>query len=315
MPATAPENPHILLSVVVTCYNDEPRIEEVHHRLDAALRTLNRPYEIVFVNDGSTDRTFDCLKAIFERDPHAVCLDLFQNAGQWAALTAGICAARGDRIALFDSDMQIAPEDLLRLMEEFDKGYDMVGGRRMNRKDPLRRVLVSDIVHVFLRRAVRSNIHDVMCSFKMFNADYIRAFGFGPRHTFRPLTVIRSIENASEIPVAHYPRLHGDSGWGLRALIRGYGRQFGEEFGPELYRPGSIFLALAALTPAIALLVWLFRGLHGWDTMAFWAFTAALSNLFLTAAVLLYAGSYAASNALSLRGRPVYVVRTILRHE
>ena len=130
-PAPAPE-----FSAIITCYFEEKSIDEFHARLSRALESLGRTYEILFVNDGSTDKTFEKLEAIFERDPHvAAVLDLFKNSGQAAAMTAGFTHARGRHFIFMDSDLQLDPAELPRLVAKYDEGCDLVSGFRKNRKD------------------------------------------------------------------------------------------------------------------------------------------------------------------------------------
>jgi glycosyltransferase involved in cell wall biosynthesis len=132
------------ISAVITCYFEEVSIEEFHARLSSTLKSTGRAYEIIFVNDGSTDATFDKLKTIFNIDPRVtVIMDLFRNSGQAAAITAGLERARGDIILLMDSDLQLSPEELPLLLTEYDKGADIVTGYRKNRKDSLRRIIPS----------------------------------------------------------------------------------------------------------------------------------------------------------------------------
>ena len=215
---TAPERePEI--SAVITCYYEEHSIEEFHSRLSKTLGSLGRSYEIIFVNDGSTDRTFEKLKEIFEKDEHvAAAIDLFKNAGQAAAITAGICHARGSIFLFMDSDLQLAPEDLPLLVREYDKGYDVVSGCRKHRKDSFFRILPSKIANVVMRKVSQSNFRDFGCTFKLFNAKLVRAFELSPFHIFNPANVIAKAEQCCEVPVSHFPRKYGKSGWTFRKL-------------------------------------------------------------------------------------------------
>ena len=127
-------NPYF--SVIITCHFEEHSIKEFYKRLSDTLKGLNHTYEIVFVNDGSTDRTFDLLKEIFYKDKNVTkVINFFKNAGQGAAITAGITHARGKHFILIDSDLQLAPEELPLLVKEFENRYDVVSGYRKERKD------------------------------------------------------------------------------------------------------------------------------------------------------------------------------------
>lgn len=211
----------IEFSVLITCHYEERSIDEFHRRLSATLENLNRSYEIVFVNDGSRDGTWEKLKAIFAEDPHVhAVLDLFKNSGQQAAATAAVNESRGRALVYIDSDLQLAPEELPRLVAEYDRGFDLVTGYRVNRKDSAFRILPSFLANMIMRRASRSKVRDFGCTFKIFNALAIRAFNFGPQHVISFVEVISKIDRIAEVPVSHYPRRYGSSGWTFSKLMK-----------------------------------------------------------------------------------------------
>ena len=118
-------------SVIITCYYEEQSIEEFHANLSETLENLGRSYEVIFVNDGSTDKTFENLKSIYDKDPNvSVIADLFRNVGQPGAITAGINLAKGTHFVLMDSDLQLDPKDLPSLINEFESGADVISGCR-----------------------------------------------------------------------------------------------------------------------------------------------------------------------------------------
>lgn len=211
------ERPEI--SALITCYYEEKTIDEFYGKLSAALEKTGRSYEIIFVNDGSTDKTFEHLKAIYDRDPHVHCvMDLFRNAGQTAAVTAAIEAARGDIILSLDSDLQLDPGELPILLAEYDKGNDVVSGYRKDRKDSLLRQWPSVLANKIMRKASGTKFRDFGCTFKLYNAKVIRAFAYGPLNIFNPVTVISKCLRCVEVPVSHAPRKFGKSGWTFRKL-------------------------------------------------------------------------------------------------
>ena len=206
-------------SVLISCHFEENSIEEFHGRLSEALEALGRPYEIILVNDGSTDGTWRKLNALFDKDTHIrVILDLFKNAGQQAAVTAGMTEARGRAWVLMDSDLQLDPGELPLLVAEYDKGTDLVSGYRKNRKDSLWRILPSRLANVIMRRASGSTLRDFGCTFKIYNGDLLRAFRFGPYHVFNNVDAISRLSRCAEVPITHYPRKYGRSGWTFRKL-------------------------------------------------------------------------------------------------
>lgn len=208
------------LSVVITCYYEEQSVEEFHSRLRKALDGLDVSSEIVMVNDGSTDGTWAKLCQIHERDPRTTVVDLFRNAGQCAAISAGIQEARGRDLVFMDSDLQLDPEDLPRLYEVFARGQDVVNGIRRERRDPLRRRIPSSFANLILRGVARVPFTDFGCSFQVMRGELVRAHGFGPYKPFNNVLVTRSAGRFQEIPVNHHERPYGESGWSTLALWR-----------------------------------------------------------------------------------------------
>lgn len=206
-------------SVLISCHFEENSIEEFHARLSDALENLHRSYEIILVNDGSTDGTWEKLKTLFAKDPHIrVIMDLFRNSGQQAAVTAAMTEARGGAWVLLDSDLQLDPAELPLLVAEYDKGADLVSGYRQNRKDSLWRILPSRMANMIMRRASDSTLRDFGCTFKIYNADLLRAFNFGPYHVFSNVDAIARLNRCTEVPITHHPRKYGLSGWTFRKL-------------------------------------------------------------------------------------------------
>ncbi len=213
--ADAPE-----FSVIITCYYEELSIVEFHAKLSAALESLGRSYEIIFVNDGSTDGTFGKLKEIFERDSRVSgVIDLFRNAGQAAAMTAGFMHARGRRFVFMDSDLQLDPGELPLLVAKLDEGYDVVSGCRTTRQDPWSRTIPSKIANMIMRKVSRSELSDFGCTFKIFDAKLVRAFDYGIHRAWKPAYVIAQAGRVAEVPITHYPRKYGKSGWTFRKLF------------------------------------------------------------------------------------------------
>lgn len=211
------EQPEI--SALITCYYEEKTIDEFYGRLAAALEATGRTYEIIFVNDGSTDGTFSKLKTIFEKDPHVHCvMDFFKNAGQPAAVTAAICASRGRIVLSMDSDLQLDPDDLPKLLDVFDQGHDVVSGYRENRQDSRLRQWPSVLANIIMRKASQTAIRDFGCTFKLYHGRLLRGFDLGPLNIFNPATVISKCQRWAEVPVAHAARKHGKSGWTFRKL-------------------------------------------------------------------------------------------------
>lgn len=213
-------NSPVEFSVIVTCYFEEKSIDEFYQRLSGALRASGRSYEIVFVNDGSTDRTFERLTGLFDKnaDVYSV-IDLYRNVGQAAAITAGLQEARGKSIVLIDSDLQIQPEDWPLLLAKHDEGFDIVQGYRIGRKDSLFRRIPSYFANVVMRKAAGHQLSDFGCTFKIYPAALIKGFQFDQYRMLDQMPLIRSAGRVTEVGIRHFPRKYGRSGWRLNKLF------------------------------------------------------------------------------------------------
>ena len=206
-------------SVIVTCYFEERSIEEFYSRLSAAMKIIGRTYEIIMVNDGSTDQTFNKLKTLLSTNADIGCvIELYRNFGQAAAISAGLAQARGRAIIMIDSDLQLFPEDLSLLVAKFDDGYDVVTGYQ-RRKDSLFRKLVSYCGNIIMRLASGKNLRDFGCTIKIYPAALIKAFGFGKYCVFDQMRLLRAAGSVAEVEVRHLQRKYGRSGWTLRKLL------------------------------------------------------------------------------------------------
>jgi undecaprenyl-phosphate 4-deoxy-4-formamido-L-arabinose transferase len=210
-------------SVVVPCYNEADSIGEFHQRLTAALDKLDHTFDIIYVNDGSTDATLEHLIKIHKEDSHAVTVvDLVQNVGQTNALTAGIRCASGRHIVFLDCDLQVAPEDLAALIAVFDDSYDMVGGARQKRKDNYLRVHLSRLGNAVIRRVLGLPLYDFGSGMKVLNGAFVRAFEPGPFRPINPGAMMMSLRRVAEVPIQHHTRINGRSRWTLRRFFALY---------------------------------------------------------------------------------------------
>jgi glycosyltransferase involved in cell wall biosynthesis len=210
------------LSVVVPVYNEAPNAEALVAELRAALDELDASHEVVLVDDGSTDGTFDVLAAAIAGDPRFRIVRLRRNFGQTAALAAGFDHARGEVIVTMDGDLQNDPADIGRLLAKLEEGYDVVTGWRQERRDPfLSRRLPSMVANAVIGAATRTRIHDQGCGLKAFRAEVVRSIQlYGEMHRF--ITAIAGELGAAvaEIPVNHRPRTRGQSKYGISRTVR-----------------------------------------------------------------------------------------------
>ncbi|RMG75069.1 MAG: glycosyltransferase, partial [Nitrospirae bacterium] len=162
------------ISVVIPLYNEEENVEELHRRLSETLQGQPFDYEIIYVDDGSTDRTLELLKTIATEDAHVLVLSLRRNFGQTAAFAAGFDFARGDVIVTMDGDLQNDPADIPRLLQAIDD-CDLVSGWRKDRKDPFfTRRLPSMIANWLISKVTGVELHDYGCSLKAYRRDVVK---------------------------------------------------------------------------------------------------------------------------------------------
>ncbi len=213
-------NTHI--SIVIPAYNEEDNIPILYEKLKGVLERLGREYEIIFVDDGSVDRTWERLKEIAEKDQRVKLIRFRKNYGQTAAMYAGFQHATGEVIITLDADLQNDPEDIPTLLQKLEEGYDIVSGWRKDRKDPfLSRRLPSIIANWIISKVTGVELHDYGCTLKAYRADIVKRLElYGDMHRFLPALTKRLGARITEIPVRHHPRLYGKSKYGIGRTIR-----------------------------------------------------------------------------------------------
>jgi glycosyltransferase involved in cell wall biosynthesis len=210
------------ISVVVPIFNERDNIEPLHRALSYAMRNLDRPYELVFVDDGSKDGSRERLRAVAAGDP-AVALVMFRrNYGQTAAMAAGFAKARGETVVTMDGDLQNDPADIARLVGKLDEGWDVVCGWRRHRKDKLAtRLLPSRLANFLIALVTGARIHDTGCSLKAYRAWVVKSLNlYSDMHRFMAALGAGIGARITELPVRHHPRQHGSSKYGLGRIFR-----------------------------------------------------------------------------------------------
>jgi len=210
------------ISVVVPFYNEEENIEELYHRLKEVLDSLGRSYELVFVDDGSQDRTPEILERLFEKDKKVKIIRLRRNFGQTAALQAGFDYSRGKIIISMDGDLQHDPADIPAFLVKLEEGYDIVSGWRKRRVDNLIfRRLPSWVANRIMRWLSGVPIHDFGTTFKAYRREVIRGIQlYGELHRFIPALISRAGFRITEIPIRNIVRQKGKSKYGLGRVRR-----------------------------------------------------------------------------------------------
>ena len=215
-----PTRPEI--SVFLPVFNEEDNIEPLNEKLTRSLEQLGRSFEVIYVDDGSTDGSLDHLRHIAERDRRVRVIALRRNYGQTAAMSAGIDHARGDILIPMDADLQNDPEDISRLLEKLDQGYDVVSGWRKDRKDKwLTRRIPSMMANRLISAISGVKLHDYGCSLKAYRRDVLTDVKlYGEMHRFIPVYANWAGARVAEIPVTHHARHAGTSKYGLSRTIK-----------------------------------------------------------------------------------------------
>ncbi len=210
------------LTVVVPLFNEKENIQLLYDELNEVLRRLDLTYEIIFIDDGSSDGVMDDLKRIQGTDPHVIAIGLRRNFGQTAAMTAGFDHSRGDIVITMDGDLQNDPHDIPQLVNKIEEGYDVVTGWRHDRKDPfLSRRLPSMIANKLISKITGVDLHDYGCTLKAFRREVIQNIQlYGEMHRFIPAIASGMGITFAEIKVNHRPRRFGVSKYGITRTIR-----------------------------------------------------------------------------------------------
>ena len=209
------------ISVVIPVFEEAENVGDLHRELTASLEAHGRPYEVIFVDDGSRDATLDRLMAIEAADPRVRVLRLRRNFGQTAAFSAGFDHARGEVVVTSDGDLQNDPADIPLLLARLGEGYDMVCGWRRARHDAASRKVPSWFANRLISWATGVHLHDYGCSLKAMRLEVVRGMRlYGEMHRFIPAIASWMGVSVAEIPVNHRPRTRGRSKYGLGRTLR-----------------------------------------------------------------------------------------------
>ena len=211
-----------MLSIVIPIHNEEHSILPLYDRLTLVLEQVQRPYEILFVDDASTDRSFELLANLVETDGHLKIIRLRRNFGQTAALSAGFHEAKGDVIIAMDGDLQHAPEDIPALLRKIDEGYDIASGWRKERVDnAFTRKFPSRVANWLMAKASGVELRDFGTTFKAYRAEVLKDIHlYGELHRFIPALASFYGARVAEVPISSTPRTTGDSHYGLGRTFR-----------------------------------------------------------------------------------------------
>jgi glycosyltransferase involved in cell wall biosynthesis len=210
------------LSIVIPVRNESANVEPLHRELTETLEAAGRSYEVIVIDDGSTDDTYARLARLQATDPRLRVIRFRRNFGQTAAFSAGFSHARGRYIVTSDGDLQNDPRDIPRMLAEVERGHDIVCGWREKRRDPfITRRIPSMLANRLISWATGVSLHDYGCSLKVFRAEVVKPLKlYGEMHRFLPAIASEMGVSISEMVVNHRPRRHGRSNYGLSRTIR-----------------------------------------------------------------------------------------------
>ena len=211
-----------MLSIVIPIHNEEHSLLPLYDRLTIVLEKVQRPYEILFVDDASTDKSFELLANLVETDGHLKVIRLRRNFGQTAALSAGFHEAKGEVIIAMDGDLQHAPEDIPALLQKIDEGFDIASGWRKNRVDnAILRKIPSRIANWLMAKASGMELRDFGTTFKAYKAEVLKDVNlYGELHRFIPALASFYGARVVEVPIRNTPRAAGDSHYGIGRTFR-----------------------------------------------------------------------------------------------
>jgi undecaprenyl-phosphate 4-deoxy-4-formamido-L-arabinose transferase len=297
------------VSIVVTLFNEAATVEELYRRTVAALEDGPRSYELVLVDDGSTDGTFAAVERLAEHEPHIRAVRFKRNFGQHPAMHAGLSRARGELVVTMDGDLQNAPEDIPRLVEAVEAGYDVASGRREARHDSWGRTLPSRLINGMLRRFTGVEISDFGCAFNAYRRSAVEPMlGSIGKQKFTKALVLSGGASVVEVDIAHAPR-RGRSRYTPLRLTR-LALHVLAGFWPQPIQ--WIGIALGAICTLLAL------GLGAYG-IAFWVSesnfpgplfggVAVLFVLGIQGFILALVGEYLGRIQRDVEGRPLYTI-------
>jgi len=211
------------LSIVIPAYNEEKNIEPLYNELKEVLHSLNKEYEIIFIDDGSSDATFENIRKLHDKDKKVKIIKLRRNFGQTSAMDAGFKAASGKIIIAMDADLQNDPKDIPKLLNKINESYDVVCGWRKKRKDPLTKHITSRIANILRRLIINDKIHDSGCTLKAYKKECFEDLDlYGEMHRFIPALLKWKGFKITEIIVNHRARKFGKTKYSITRVLKGF---------------------------------------------------------------------------------------------
>ena len=249
------------ISMVIPVYNEVESVPKLHAKLTEVLAAQGCSYEIIFIDDGSTDGTYDAVKGLFLLDPtHVRVISFRRNFGKTAGLAAGFDNCRGEIIFTMDADLQDDPEEIPHFLDKIAEGYDLVSGWKQKRNDPVSKTLPSRIFNAVVSSSTGVKLHDIDCGFKAYRREVTDELKlYADLHRFIPVMAHWHGFRIAEIPVQHHARKFGKSKYGIRRYARGALDFFKVLFLTRyMQKPLSLFGTIGAFLAMIGVLCGLY---------------------------------------------------------
>ncbi len=312
----------IEISVVIPLYNEEKGLEQLYTELKNVLAELNKSYEIIFVDDGSKDGSFEVLERIYQHDSSVKVIKFRRNFGKTSALDAGFSCAKGTVVFTMDADLQDNPQDIPLFLAEIEKGNHVVVGWRISRKDTLAKRIYSKIFNGVTSSLAGFRLNDFNCPLKAFKQEVIQDLNiYGEMHRFIPVLADKKGYKIAEIKISNRPRKYGRSKYGIERLWRGFFDAvtvlfIGRYSEKPLHFFGGISLILLLLGVSIDLFVVLRKFFVG-ITFEQSAGILTLSTILISAAFNLFAVGLITEFILNRTsvGKKLYTIEKVLGKE
>ena len=320
----AARDPAVEISIVVPVYNEAESLEVLHDEIALVMQRLGRSWELICVDDGSTDASFRVLERLADRDPRDVAVQLRRNFGQTAAIAAGLEHASGDIIVPMDADLQNDPADIPQLLAKIDEGYDVASGWRRSRADPFwSRRLPSMLANYTISAVLGLKLHDYGCTLKAYRREVLEHVHlYGEMHRLIPAYAASIGARITEVPIHHRARRFGRSKYGLFRTLKvlldlttvrflsGYLTKPIYVFGGAGFSVAAVGVAvtIVVVVQKVAYGVWVHQNPLAW--IAGFCFVSALQLILMGLLAELIVRTYHESQA-----KPIYVVRRVHHHE
>ena len=286
-----------MISFVIPVFNEQDTLQPLYEAVTRSVESLAPAYEMLFIDDGSTDRSPVVLQELYARDgEHVRVIQFRRNFGKTAALAAGFAHARGEVVVTLDADLQDDPAELPKLLAKLEEGYDLVGAWRVDRQDPISKRWPSRLANATVSALTGIRLHDLNCGFKVYRREVVQDLKlYGELHRYIPVLAHWKGYRIAEVPVTHHPRRFGRSKYGLKRLVRSYIDFLSVLFlTTYLKRPmhlfgmlGSVFALVGAVIMLYLAALWVIEGGIGWRPLLFFGITALVVGIQLISVGLL----------------------------